>query len=49
MAVLVQGKLEVGLSPKHVTNAIMKRIKEDIIQAPQEEVTRAQFAVDFDL
>uniref|UniRef100_A0A8C4HLH3 non-specific serine/threonine protein kinase n=1 Tax=Dicentrarchus labrax TaxID=13489 RepID=A0A8C4HLH3_DICLA len=32
-----EGNQEVGLSPKHVTHTIMKRIKEDIIQAPQEE------------
>lgn len=37
------------LSPKHARNAIMKRIKEDIIQVPPEEVMRAQFAVDFEL
>lgn len=48
MAFLTQGKQEVGLSPKHVTNAIMKRIKEDIIQAPLQEVMMAQFAVNFD-
>lgn len=47
MAALTQGKQEVGLSPKHVTNAIMKRIKEDIIQAPPDEVIRAWFAVNF--
>lgn len=45
MAALTQGKQEVGLSPKHMTNAIMKRIKEDIIQAAPEEVTRARFVV----
>lgn len=44
-----QGKQEVGLSPKHVTSAIMKRIKEDIIQAPPEEVTSPQFAVNCEL
>lgn len=46
---LTQGKQEVGLSPKHVTNAFMKRIKGDIIQAQPEEVIRVQFAVDFEL
>lgn len=37
-----------GLSPKHMTNVIMKHIKEDVIQAPPEKVTRARFAVDFE-
>lgn len=48
MAFLTQGKQEVGLSPKHVTNAIMKRIKEDIIQGMLQEVMRARFVVNFD-
>ena len=37
---LKQGKQEVGLSPKHVTKAIMKHVKEDVIPAPPEEVMR---------
>lgn len=44
-----QGRQEEGLSPKHVTNAFLKRIKEDIVQAQPEEVIRLQFAVEFEL
>ncbi|XP_041960651.1 LOW QUALITY PROTEIN: STE20-like serine/threonine-protein kinase [Alosa sapidissima] len=32
-----EAKQDVGLSPKHVRNVIMKRIREDLIQTPHEE------------
>lgn len=47
VAALKTGKQEVGLSPKHITNAIIKRIKEDIVPGPPEEIMRARFAVSF--
>ncbi|KAG5278612.1 hypothetical protein AALO_G00100870 [Alosa alosa] len=44
-----EAKQDVGLSPKHVRNVIMKRIREDLIQTPHEELLRAREAAMWEL